>query len=316
MLAVRCGRFGGPEVLALADVPDPVPASGQTLVEVAAAGVNFADTSRIAGTYHPTPRVPFIPGTEVVGHTADRRRVLATLFDGGGFAQRAAVDEASAVEVPAGVRDADALALLVQGLTAWHLLRGSARLSPGETVVVNAAAGGVGSLLIQLARQFGAGRVIATASTPAKREIALSLGADAAVSGEADGYAARIVEANDGQPADVVLDAVGGAVFEAALGSLGNFGRLVTFGNASRQPRPPVDVATLTDRNLAVCGFWLRPALTVPGAYREPLEAMFGMVAAGTLTPVTGATYPLSETRRAFEDLLARRTTGKIVLLP
>jgi len=300
----------------VADVPDPVPASGQTLVEVAAAGVNFADTSRIAGTYRPTPPLPFIPGTEVVGRAADGRRVLATLFEGGGFARRAAVDEASAVEVPAGVSDADALALLVQGLTAWHLLRGSARLSAGETVVVNAAAGGVGSLLIQLAKHFGAGRVIATASTPAKREVALSLGADAAVSGEAAGYPSRIIEANGGRPADVVLDAVGGPVFEAALDALGNFGRLVTYGNASRQPRPPVDLDALTDRNLAVCGFWLRPALAVPGAFREPLEAMFEMVTADTLKPLTGATYPLSGVRQAFEDLLARRTTGKIVLLP
>ncbi|WP_212846798.1 NADPH:quinone oxidoreductase family protein [Actinoplanes ianthinogenes] len=309
-------RFGGPEVLTLAEVPVPVPAAGQSLVTVDAAGVNFADTSRIAGSYQPTPRVPFVPGTEVVGRTADGRRVLATTFEGGGFAERAVVDDATTVRVPDGVGDADALALLVQGLTAWHLLRGSARLGPGETVVVNAAAGGVGSLLIQLAGHFGAGRVIATASTAAKREVALSLGADAAVSGEADGYSERILAANAGRPVDVVLDAVGGPVFGAGLATLANFGRLVTYGNASRLPKPPVDLDTLTDRNLAVCGFWLRPALTVPGAFREPLEAMFDLVAAGALRPVTGAAYPLDRARQAFEDLLARRTTGKITLTP
>jgi NADPH2:quinone reductase len=315
MLAVQCLRFGGPDVLTLTDVPEPVAGPGQLLVEVSAAGVNFADTSRIAGTYRPTPPVPFVPGTEVVGRTADGRRVLATLFEGGGFAEKAVVDAGAAVDVPAGVSDAEALALLVQGLTAWHLLSGSARLRPGETVVVNAAAGGVGSLLVQLAKHFGAGRVIATASTPAKREVALALGADAAVPGDADGYAERVVEANEDRRVDIVLDAVGGEVFGAALGALADFGRLVTFGNASRQPRPPVAVETLSDRNLAVAGFWLRPALTVPGSYREPLAAMFDLVTAGELRPLTGAAYPLREVRRAFDDLLGRRTTGKVVLL-
>jgi NADPH2:quinone reductase len=316
MLAVQCPRFGGPDVLTLAEVPEPVAGPGQLLVDVDAAGVNFADTSRIAGSYRPTPSLPFVPGTEVAGRTPDGRRVLATLFEGGGFAGKAVVDADVAVDVPATVSDADALALLVQGLTAWHLLRSSARLRPGETVVVNAAAGGVGSLLVQLAKHFGAGRVIATASTPAKREIALSLGADAAVPGDADGYAQRVVEANDGRPVDIVLDAVGGDVFGAALDALANFGRLVTFGNASRRPRPPVPVESLSDRNLAVAGFWLRPALTLPGSYREPLATLFDLVATGKLKPLTGSSYPLREARQAFEDVLARRTTGKVLLLP
>jgi NADPH2:quinone reductase len=316
MRAVQCSRFGGPEVLSVVEQPEPMPGPGQVLVEVSAAGVNFADTSRIRGSYRPAPRLPFVPGTEVVGRTADGRRVLASLFEGGAFAEWAVVDEAVAVEVPAGVGDADALALLVQGLTAWHLLRSSARVRPGETVVVNAAAGGVGSLLVQLARQFGAGRVIATASTAAKRDVALALGADAAVDGDADGYADRIVQANEGRPVDIVLDAVGGPVFDAALHALNNFGRLVTFGNASRAARSPVDPEMLSDRNLSVAGFWLRPALAVPGTYREPLAAMFDLVTAGVLRPLTGATYPLADARRAFEDLLGRRTTGKVVLVP
>ncbi|XVQ81709.1 alcohol dehydrogenase catalytic domain-containing protein [Microbispora siamensis] len=142
------------------------------LIEVSAAGVNFADTSRIAGSYRPVPEPPFVPGTEVVGRTADGRRLLATAFDGGGFAQRAVVRVADAVEVPEGVADAQALALLVRGLTAWHVLHGSARMRPGETVVVNAAAGGVGSLAVQLAKHAGAARVIATASTLSRRDLA------------------------------------------------------------------------------------------------------------------------------------------------
>lgn len=316
MRAVVCTRYGGPETLVVTERPEPVPGEGQVLVEVAAAGVNFADTSRIAGTYNGSPEVPFVPGTEVVGRTVDGRRVLATTFAGGGFAERAVVDTDTVVEVPDDVGDADALALLVQGLTAWHLLRSSARLLPGETVVVHSGAGGVGSLAIQLARHLGAGRVVATASTPAKRDLALSLGADAAVDGDADGYRDRVVAANDGRRPDVVLDAVGGAVLRAALDTLGGFGRLVSYGNASREPKPPIALEALSDRNLSVSGFWLRPALGEPGTYREPLEAMFDLVADGVLTPQTGASYPLADARRAFEDLLARRTTGKVTLRP
>lgn len=316
MRAVQCARFGGPEVLQLVHVPEPMALDGQLLVDVSAAGVNFADTSRIAGSYRPAPELPFIPGTEVVGRTTDGRRVLAPIFGGGGFAERAVVEDADAVPVPDTVGDAEALALLVQGLTAWHVLKSCARIRPGETVVVNAAAGGVGSLAVQLAKHFGAGHVIATASTDARRDLALSLGADVAVSSEADGYAERVLDANNGRPVDIVLESIGGRVFNAGLAILANFGRLVTFGNASREGRPPVDPGALADRNTAVMGFWLRPALTVPGAYSEPLTEMFALTAAGVLEPMVHAAYPLEDARRAFEDLLARRTTGKVTMRP
>src|SRR4051794_31413477 len=199
MRAIQCSRFGGPEVLTLADIPDPVPAPGQLLIDVTAAGVNFADIRRVEGAYG-SPVLPFVPGSEVVGRDPDGRRVLApTPGAAGGYAGRAAVAAATAVPVPAGVSDGAALALLVQGLTAWHLLANSARLRDGESVVVNAAAGGVGSLAVQLARRFGAGRGIATASTAAQRELALGLGADAAVDSAPDGDAQRVPAAHDGR---------------------------------------------------------------------------------------------------------------------
>ncbi|MFI5912321.1 NADPH:quinone oxidoreductase family protein [Dactylosporangium sp. NPDC051541] len=314
MRAIQCVRFGGPEVLRVVDAPEPV--GDGLLVEVSAAGVNFADTSRIAGRYQPTPPLPFIPGTEVVGRTADGRRVLAHTFAGGGFAERAVVAAGAAATVPDEVTDTQALALLVQGLTAWHVLRSSARLAPGETVVVNAAAGGVGSLAVQLARSFGAGRVIAAASTPERRALALSLGADAAVDGAPDGYADRVRAANDGRPVNVVLESIGGRVFTDGLDVLAPFGRLVTFGNASREGRPALDPGELADRNRTVAGFWLRPALEVPGAYAEPLRELFTLTAAGALRPLVGAEYPLAEAARAFTDLIERRTTGKVVLRP
>jgi NADPH2:quinone reductase len=316
MRAVWCEEFGGPEVLAVAEVAEPVVGAGQVLVAVDAAGVNYADTHRTDGSYGGGQALPFVPGTEVVGRDPDGRRVLAVVFGGGGYAERAAVPADRVVEVPAGVADGAALALLVQGLTAWHLLRGSARLAPGESVVVNAAAGGVGTLAVQLARRFGAGRVVAAASTPDKRELALRLGADAAVDSAPDGYPERVRAANGGRPADVVLDSTGGATFSAGLAALAPFGRLVSYGNAARQGRPPVDPGDLAERNTAVAGFWLRPALDLPGAYHEPLAELLALTAAGDLTPVVGAEYPLADARRAHQDLLARRSTGKLVLRP
>jgi NADPH2:quinone reductase len=183
-------------------------------------------------------------------------------------------------------------------------------------VVVNAAAGGVGSLTVQLAKEFGAGRVIATASTEDKQKLALDLGADVAVSGDADGYTERVVEANGGKPVDVVIDAVSGPVFDAAFEALGQFGRLVTFGAASRQPAKPIEPGRLMMRNLSVIGFWLTPALAVPGMFGPPLTELFELVASGKLRPVVGGEYPLADAQQAHTDLLARRTTGKLILRP
>jgi len=314
MRVVRVERFGGPEVLTLAEVPEPVPDEGRSLIEVTAAGVNYADLLRAAGTYSGGVELPFVPGSEIVGHTRDGRRVAALTFGGGGYADRALVDADAVVEIPDAVADGPALALLVQGLTAWHLLRSSARLGSGESVVVNAAAGGVGTLAVQLAREFGASPVIAAASTVAKRNLAMELGADAAVDSDPDGYPERVRQANGGRPVDIVLDANGGPAFDAALDVLAPFGRLVTYGDASRQGRPPVDPAALAQRNLAVAGFWLRPAIGLPGAYHEPLGQLLSLTAKRHIRPVVGAEYPLAEARGAFADLAARRTTGKIVL--
>jgi NADPH:quinone reductase len=292
-----------------------VPGPGQLLVDVAAAGVNYADTHLTEGTYLSRPELPFVPGSEVIGRTAGGRRVLS-VTTGGGYAERVVVPDALAVDVPAEVGDGEALAVLVQGLSAWHLLRTCARLAPAESVVVNAAAGGVGSLAVQLAKLFGAGRVIATASTVDKRDLALKLGADAAVDGAAEGYAERVVKANGGDRVDVILDPVGGDVFDAAFGALAPFGRLVTFGAASRRPAGPVDPRRLMKRNHVVAGFWLAPLVGQPGMYREPLAELLDLVAAGRLHPVVGGEYPLTEARTAHEDLRARRTTGKLVLKP
>jgi NADPH:quinone reductase len=315
VLAIQIARNGGPEVLTAVEWPDPMPGPEQVLISVDAAGINYADTHIADGSYLTRPTLPYVPGSEVIGRTPDGRRVMA-VTDGGGYAEKAVVVAGLATPVPDSVGDGEALAVLVQGLSAWHLLRTCARLAAGETVVVNAAAGGVGSLAVQLARVFGAGRMVGTASTSEKLDLARSLGADAAVDGAAEGYAERVIEANGGQRVDVVLDAVGGPVLDAALGALRPFGRLVTFGAASRQPPQPVDPTRLMRRNLAIIGFWLAPALAVPQMYGPPLAELLGLVAGGRLRPVVGGEYPLADARRAHEDMLARRTVGKLILRP
>ncbi|GHA99121.1 MULTISPECIES: quinone oxidoreductase family protein [Streptomyces] len=302
MIAIQFDHFGGPEVLQPVELAAPVPGPGEVLLTVEAAGVNFADTHQTDGSYLGADALPYVPGSEVVARTPDGRRVLARVSHG--YAEQVTAKESALLEIPEDLGAAEALALMVQGLTAWHLLRTSARLRAGETVVVHSAAGGVGSLAVQLAREFGAGRVLAQVSSPDKERLVLDLGADAVVS-----YPLQ-------EKADVVLDAVGGELFDLALDSLASFGRLVSYGSAARTGFTPVDPARLGRLNAAVVGFWLRPTLAAPGAVDGPLEELFGLVADGRLKPVAGGSYPLTEARRAHEDMLARRTVGKVVLVP
>lgn len=206
--------------------------------------------------------------------------------------------------------------MCLQGVTAWHLLTTSSHLAKGETVVVHAAAGGVGTVAVQLARMFGAGRVIATASTEEKRALAVSLGADVAVSPAPEGLKERLIEANGGSPVDVVLEMVGGPVFDQSLRAVAPFGRLVTFGQASRQAATPVDPVRLMAASRTVAAFWLGHCFRRPSMIAEPLRELFAMTASGALKPVVGGTYPLSEARAAHEAILGRGTVGKLVLDP
>lgn len=315
MRAVRVERFGGPEVLELVDdAAEPVVGDGMALLDVARAGINFADTHQAEDTYLAPTTLPFVPGVEAAG-TVDGRRVVA-LLPGGGYAERVAAPLATTFDLPDGVDDGAACALVLQGTTAWHILRTSARIQPGETVVVMAAAGGVGTLAVQLARSFGAGRVVAVASTADKRALATELGADATVdSGEAD-LTAAIREACGGR-SDVVLEMTGGPTTEACLATLAPFGRLVIYGMASREPTPPVDLGRLTVRSQGVIGFWLVHAMRDPERLLSgPMAEMLDLVVRGELRPVVGETYGLSDVRRAHEDLRARRTVGKLLLDP
>jgi NADPH2:quinone reductase len=313
--AVQITEFGGPEVLTLTELPDPEPAEGHTLVEVSRSGVNYADTHHVENSYLAPAQLPLVPGAEVVGRTPDGRRVVSLVGEGG-YAERALAPDGLTFEVPEGVSDGQALSLLVQGLSAWHLLRTSARLAAGETVVVHAAAGGVGSLAVQLTKSFGAGRVIATASTDEKRAVARDLGADVAVDPGADGLTERLKEANDGRGVDVVLEMAGGPVFDASFAALGRFGRLVTYGMASRQAPTPLDPGRLMVGSKSVVGFWLVDCLSHPGMLTAPLEELFAMTAAGDLRPLLGGEYALADAASAHRDLRSRGTVGKLVLDP
>ena len=253
-------------------------------------------------------------GGEVAGTTEDGRRVVALLAHGG-YAEYAVAPLASVFPIPDGVDEGAALALLIQGLTAWHLFRTSAKLGEGESVVIVSGAGGVGSLALQLARPFGAGRVITTASTEEKRALTLSLGADAAVDPAAEDLTAALIEANDGHRVDVVLEMSGGPVFDAAAEALAPFGRIVTYGIASREQNT-LETGRLMRKSRSVVGFWLMHCLGRRDMMEEPLADLFERAARGDLTPRIGETYPLSDVRRAHEDMQGRRTSGKLLLDP
>ena len=259
--------------------------------------------------------LPLVPGAEVAGVATDTGEPAVALTSDGGYAEYATAPAALTFPIPDGVEDGQALALLLQGLTAYHVFVTTAKLAPGESVVVHSAAGGVGSLAVQLARPLGAGRVIATASTEEKRALALELGADAAVDGAAEGLRDRLVEANLGEPLDVIIELSGGKVFEESLAALAPFGRLVVAGISS-QEQNEVRTGKLLRGSAGVLGFWLFHCLGRPAMVDEALADLFGRVQRGELRVVVGATYPLSAVARAHEDLQARRTTGKLLLDP
>jgi NADPH2:quinone reductase len=315
MRAIQMREFGGPEVLELVELPTPVAGEGEVLVEVNRAGLNFADTHQRTNSYLAKATLPLIPGTEVAGVRTDTGARVVALCGTGGYAEYALAPEALTFPIPDGIDDATALAILLQGLTAWHLYRTCARIAPGESVVVHAAAGGVGSLAVQLGKPLGAGRVIATASTEEKRALALELGADAAIDVDPEGMTERIVEANGGRKVDAVFEMSGGAVFDASLDALAPFGRMVAYGIASGEQNE-VRTGALMRKSRAVVGFWLMHCLGRPEMVEDALADLFARAVRGELRAVVGATYALADAAQAQVDLAERRTTGKVLLDP
>jgi NADPH:quinone reductase len=315
MRAIQITEFGGPETLIVGELPDPVAGDGQQVFDVLAAGVNYADTHQTEDSYLSKQSLPFIPGSEAVIRADDGRRLVG-LLPGGGYAEKVAADPGMLFEVPDAVSDAAALTTLVQGATAWHLLRTSAHLQAGETVVVHAGAGGVGTVAVQLAKRWGAGRVIATASSEQKRRLTLDLGADVAVDSTVDDLTAALRAANGGKGVDVVLEMTGGPVFDQSLAALAPLGRLAAFGMASRRQPTPVEPGRLMARSTAVIGFWLVHVVQRPALFAAAVTELLAMIADGALRPVIGQTYPLDGAADAHRALLDRSSMGKLVLDP
>jgi NADPH2:quinone reductase len=313
--AIQMTEFGGPEVLRLSELPLPVPAPDEVLIRVSRAGLNFADTHTRTNSYVQKATLPLVPGGEVAGVREDTGERVVALVGTGGYAEYATAPAEHTFPIPDGVDDGTALALIVQGTTAWHLYRTAGRVAEGESVVVHGAAGGVGSLAVQLGHPLGAGRVIATASTPEKRELALGLGADVAIDPGADGLTERLLEANQGQPVDVVFEMSGGEVFDASYRALAPFGRIVAYGIATNQANQ-VSTGSLLRQSRSVVGFYLFHCLQRPGMFGDALAELFARAARGELEVIVGHTYPLGEAAQAQIDLRERRTTGKLLLDP
>ncbi|MEU6643012.1 quinone oxidoreductase [Saccharomonospora sp. NPDC046836] len=320
--AIEIRQNGGPEVLQVAEVDVGSPGPRQVLVDVAAAGVNYIDTYQRSGAY-PVP-LPYVPGLEGAGTVSAVGSDVTEVAVGdrvawqgspGGYAQQALVPADIVVRVPDGVSDETAAATLLQGITAHYLVNSTHPVAEGETVLVHAAAGGVGLLLVQLAKARG-GRVIGTVSTAEKEELARAAGADEVIRYTEEDFAAAARSLTGGEGVAVVYDGVGKATYEGSLTSLRRRGLLALFGAASG-PVPPIDPQRL---NVGGSLFLTRPNSYDHVTTRAELDwragELFDAIAKGTLTIRIGGRYPLAEARRAHEDLQGRRTTGKLLLLP
>jgi NADPH:quinone reductase len=315
MRAIQMTEFGGPEVLALAELAKPEPGPEEVLIRVSRAGLNFADTHTRTNSYVQKATLPLIPGGEVAGIREDTGERVVALVGTGGYAEYAAAPKQLVFPIPDELDDGTALAIIIQGLTAWHLYRTSGNVAPGESVVVHAAAGGVGSLAVQLGHPLGAGRIIATASSAEKRALALELGADVAIDAGPEGLTERLIEANGGRLLDVVFEMAGGEIFDASYRALAPFGRIVAYGIASSRPNQ-VSTGSLLRHSRAVVGFYLFDCLKRPEMFTDALSELFSRAGRGELKAIVGHTYPLEQAAQAHIDLSARRSTGKLLLDP
>lgn len=325
MKAVRFHKTGGPDVLVYEDVDDPMPAAGEVLIRVEAAGLNFADVMRRRGDAYPEPSPPpFILGAEVagtiaaVGEGVDWYNIGDAVFatpGAGGYAQYVTAPAITTIPLPPGLSTQQAAALVGQGLTAAFALRNAARLQEGETVLVEAAAGGVGQFAVQLAKIYGAGKVIAAASTPEKRSLAEGLGADSSVDYTAPGWSKKVRDLTDGRGVDVVLETVGGQVTIEALDSMADFGRMVFIGQSSGQSAT-IDPWRLTATSQSLIGFYVGAFVANPELTVSTLMELIGYVTGGQLQLEPGTVLPLSEAAQAHRLLEGRKTVGKVLLEP
>lgn len=320
MQAVVVHVLGGPEVLILRSHPVPEPGPGEVLVRLHAIGVNFSDTERRRGVYDP-PALPWIPGNEAAGVVEGlglevdaawlgRRVAFWAPRTSGTYAEYAAAPAATLFELRDEIDFSVGTALPAQGLTAYGLSHFATALSPGQTALVHAAAGGVGALLVQLLQRRGV-RVFGTASTPAKREFVRALGAAPVPYGPA--LPGLIQDATNGQGVDAVFDSIGQATRDESFAVLGRYGHLAYFGDSSGPPAP-IHPDELYGRCLRVSSFWL--AADPPERWNAARRNLQDRVVDGTLRITVGQTFPLHEAPEAHRQLEGRGTHGKIILVP
>ncbi|WP_026582296.1 quinone oxidoreductase family protein [Bacillus sp. J33] len=323
MKAIQFKEYGGPEVLNVIDLEKPQPTGRKVLIEVHAVGVNYADTARREGQYVvPTP-LPFIPGAEVAGvvvATGKEASIpvgtrVVTLIESGGYSEYVAADERGLIPLPEGLDFKLAAALPLQGLSAYHILKTMGRLEKGESVLVHAAAGGVGTLAVQLAKLFGAGKVIATASSDEKLQLAKEMGADVLVNYTKEGWENEVVEATGGKGVDVALEMAGGEIFNKTLNCLAAFGRLVIYGVASGE-QSRLYPSSLMARNQSVIGFFLPQIMRKPELLQPSMKELMTYVAEGKLKLTIGEVHPLEDAAKVHTLLQSRKTKGKLILEP
>lgn len=324
MKAIRFEKYGGPDVLSLIETDIPKLGKKEVLIEVKAIGVNYADTARREGQYVvPTP-LPFTPGAEIAGvikevgsgvYGAKKGQRVVTLIEEGGYAQYAVAPASGLMPIPDDVDFEEAVSLPLQGLTAYHTLKTMGRLEQEETVLIHAAAGGVGILAVQLAKLFGAGKVIATASTETKLDIASEMGADHVVNYTNGDWVEEVIELTDGKGVDVALEMVGGDVFHKTLDCLATFGRLVIYGAASGK-QAEFFPSQLMERSQSVIGFFLPQIMARPDLLESSMEELLGYVSYGELKLNVWGSYPLEDASLVHQLLQGRETTGKVILIP
>ena len=324
MTAIEIARPGGPEVLRPMRRPVPRPARGEVLVAVAAAGVNRADTLQRQGVYPPPPGASDIPGLEIAGWVAavgegvtewaeDDR--LCALVAGGGYAEYCVAPAPQCLPLPAGLDLVQAAALPEATFTVWTNVFERGRLAPGETLLVQGGASGIGTTAIQVARAWGA-RVLATAGTPEKCAACERLGAERAIDYKKEDFVAAVQQATDGRGVDVVLDMVGGDYLPRNLAALALEGRLVQIAHL-RGARVELDVATLMQRRLTVTGSTLRTrSVEEKGRLADAVRAsVWPLIEAGSVRPVVHATFPLAQASEAHRLMESDAHIGKIVLV-
>jgi NADPH:quinone reductase len=324
MKAVQFTEYGGPDVLSVVDIEKPVPTGFEVLIEIKAIGVNYADTARREGQYVvPTP-LPFIPGAEIAGvvvevgekvsNVTPGTRVV-TLIESRGYAEYALADSRGLILLPEQLDYKYAAALPLQGLSAYHILKTMGRLEKGESVLVHAAAGGVGTIAVQLAKLFGAGKVIATASSPDKLELARQMGADVLINYTEPNWEQQVLEATGGRGVNVALEMAGGEIFQKTLKCLATFGRLVIFGVASGE-QPRLYPSTLMARNQSVIGFFLPQIMRKPVLLQPSMVELLSWLGNGQLKLTIGGVFPLEEAAKVHTLLQNRKTQGKLILEP